>query len=283
MRVGRVRHAGRVHLARFEEDTVFLVRPERPGAFADEMVAAIAAGDDLSTGGEPVPLGTAEVLAPLRWPSKVLAIGLNYRSHAEESRQTVPEVPLVFSKATSAIVGPGEAIAWDTAASSEVDYEAELAVVIGTRASGELDDPLGHVYGYTVCNDVSARDAQFSDGQWVRGKSFDTFCPLGPWIVTPDELGDPQRRAIGTDVTTPDGARARLQESSTAMMIFPVAELIRYVARFVTLEPGDVIATGTPEGVGFARTPARFLHHGDTVSVWVDGIGELVNRCAPRG
>ena len=279
MRVGRVRYQGEVHLARDEGDQVVLMRSERDGAFADEMVEAIAAGDDLGGQGQTVAASDVEVLAPVRWPSKVLAIGLNYTSHAAEAQQELPKTPLVFSKATSSIVGPGEAISWPGENSSEVDYEAELAVVIGKRAQGEVSDPLSHVFGYTVCNDVSARDAQFADGQWVRGKSFDTFCPLGPWIVTADEFGDPQQHEIGTDITDPSGRTDRLQESSTERMIFGVADLIRYLARFITLEPGDVIATGTPEGVGFARKPPRFLTNGDSVSVWVDGIGSLVNPC----
>jgi 2-keto-4-pentenoate hydratase/2-oxohepta-3-ene-1,7-dioic acid hydratase in catechol pathway len=162
--------------------------------------------------------------------------------------------------------------------SHEVDYETELAVVIGRRAAGQVRDPMAHVLGYTVCNDVSARDAQFADGQWVRGKSFDTFCPLGPWIVTASELPNPQSLGIGCTVSG-----EKLQDGSTTEMIFPVAELVSYIARFMTLEAGDVIATGTPYGVGFARDPQRFLRDGDEVMCWVEGIGELTNPVVVRG
>jgi 2-keto-4-pentenoate hydratase/2-oxohepta-3-ene-1,7-dioic acid hydratase in catechol pathway len=198
---------------------------------------------------------------------------LNYAEHADESDMDLPSAPLLFSKPATAIVGPDEPVRWAAADSSQADYEAELAVVIGTAASGELEDPLKHIFGYSCCNDFSARDAQFADGQWVRGKSFDTFFPIGPWIVTPDEFGDPQDHAIGIDVTDPSGETVRLQDSSTKHMIFEIADIVSYIARFITLEPGDVIATGTPDGVGFARTPPRYMDDGDVMTVWVEGIG----------
>lgn len=206
-------------------------------------------------------------------PSKVLAIGLNYVDHAAESGVKPPANPLIFVKTNNSICGDGDTIRWAAADSSQVDYEAELAVVIGTKARRvPVADALDHVLGYTCCNDVSARDAQFGDQQWVRGKSFDTFCPLGPWIVTADEIPDPQNLAIRCRVNG-----ETLQDSNTAHMIFGVAELIAYCSRFMTLEVGDIIATGTPPGVGFSRTPPIYLVNGDTCEIDIEKIGVLTN------
>lgn len=279
MKLARVRHEQTSWLARIEDDSVVLLDHEADGPRADVMVDAIATSASFDGTGATVPLADVTLLAPVHRPGKIIAIGLNYSEHAEESGADLPSAPLVFSKPSTSIVGPNDPVRWRGVDCSQPDYEAEMAVVIGRAASGIVDNPLAHVFGYTCCNDVSARDAQFADGQWTRGKSFDTFCPLGPWIVTADEFGDPQNHAIGIDVTAPDGAAERLQDSHTKHMIFGVADIISYVARFITLEPGDVIATGTPDGVGFARTPPRYLAHGDSMSVWVDGIGELVNPC----
>lgn len=282
MKLARVRHGATVHLARLEGDHAVLLETESDLPRADVMVDAITSAARFDRNGNRVPLGEVELLAPVRRPGKIIAIGLNYANHASESSMEAPSAPLLFSKASSAIVGPNEAVRWTGADCQQPDYEAELAVIIGAPASGVVDDPLHHVFGYTCCNDFSARDAQFSDGQWMRGKSFDTFCPLGPWIVTPDEFGDPQNHAIGIDVTDPNGDTVRLQNGHTSNMIFGVAEIITYVARFISLESGDVIATGTPDGVGFARKPPRFMAHGDVMSVWVDGIGALTNPCVVR-
>jgi 2-keto-4-pentenoate hydratase/2-oxohepta-3-ene-1,7-dioic acid hydratase in catechol pathway len=215
------------------------------------------------------------LLAPLADPGKIVAVGLNYVDHAAESGQVLPTAPLVFTKFSSSIIGPGEAITWDPALTQAVDFEAELAVVIGRQARNVTEaDALSYVFGYTCLNDVSARDLQFGDGQWVRGKSLDTFCPMGPIIVTADEIPDPQALGIGCrigDVT--------MQEASTQDMIFGVAELVATLSRSFTLEPGDVIATGTPPGVGYFRDPKRLLADGDEVTVWVESIGDLRNPC----
>ena len=243
------------------------------------MIDSIIHGIDLTADGIRIPLAEVKLLAPVVRPGKIIAVGLNYADHADESAMDLPEVPLLFSKPATAIVGPNEPVRWSAADSSQADYEAELAVVIGTAASGEISHPMGHVFGYSCCNDFSARDAQFADGQWVRGKSFDTFFPLGPWIVTPDEFGDPQDHSIGIDVTDPTGKSVRLQDGNTKHMIFGIADIISYIARFITLEPGDIIATGTPDGVGFARTPPRSMGNGDVMTVWIDGIGQLTNPC----
>jgi 2-keto-4-pentenoate hydratase/2-oxohepta-3-ene-1,7-dioic acid hydratase in catechol pathway len=279
MKLARVRHGSAVHLARIEDGHAVLLEPEFDAPRADVMLNAIETRARLDGAGTRVSLDDVELLSPVRRPGKIIAIGLNYADHAGESAMELPKAPLIFSKPSSAIVGPGEAVRWAGADCQEADYEAELAVVIGATASGAITGPLEHIFGYTCCNDFSARDAQFGDGQWVRGKSFDTFCPLGPWIVTPDEFGDPHDHRIGIDVTDTDGATARLQDGHTSHMIFGVAEIITYVARFITLEPGDVIATGTPDGVGFARTPPRYMGNGDVMTVWIEGIGELTNPC----
>ncbi|MEY2470602.1 MAG: hypothetical protein QOF21_3300 [Actinomycetota bacterium] len=208
-------------------------------------------------------------------PSKVLAIGLNYADHARESGMTPPANPLIFVKTNNSICRDGDPIVWAGADSSQVDYEAELAVVIGRRARRVSEaDALSYVFGYTCCNDVSARDAQFGDQQWVRGKSFDTFCPLGPDIVTADEIPDPQNLRIACRVNG-----ETLQDSNTSEMIFGVAELISYCSRFMTLEPGDIIATGTPFGVGFSRNPPIFLGDGDVCEIEIEKIGVLTNPC----
>ena len=206
-------------------------------------------------------------------PSKVLAIGLNYADHAGEQAVEPPKSPLIFVKTNNSICFDGDPITWCAEDSSQVDYEAELAVVIGTKARRVSEAAaLNYVFGYTCCNDVSARDAQFGDKQWVRGKSFDTFCPLGPYIVTADEISDPQTLAIKCRVNG-----ETLQDANTSQMIFGVAQLIAYCSRFMTLEVGDIIATGTPSGVGFARTPPIYLKDGDVCEIDIEKIGVLTN------
>ena len=181
----------------------------------------------------------------------------------------------MFAKWPSSVVGHGADIRWDPALTQQVDYEAELAVVIGRTARNvSVDEALAYVFGYTCLDDVSARDIQFGDGQWVRGKSLDTFCPMGPWLVTADEIPDPQALAISCRVND-----EVVQDSHTSRMYFGVAEIISYVSRSFTLEPGDVIATGTPGGVGVFRDPPRFLGDSDVVTVEIEGIGRLVNTC----
>jgi len=211
--------------------------------------------------------------APLLNPGKLIAIGLNYVDHAAESKMTLPENPLVFTKFNSSITGPTDPIKIPTKLTKEVDYEVEFGVVIGEIARNvSLDDALNYVFGYTVINDVSARDLQFADKQWVRGKSLDTFCPMGPVIVTSDEIVDPQNVEIGCEVNG-----QILQQANTRDMIFGVAVLISELSKSFTLHPGDVIASGTPSGVGFSRIPPVYLKPGDRMRTWVEGIGELNN------
>ena len=221
------------------------------------------------------PIDEADLLAPVPRPGKVVAIGRNYREHAEEEGVEPPTAPLIFSKWPSSVVGHGADIRWHAGLTEQVDYEAELAVVIGRTARRVVvADALEHVLGYTCLNDVSARDLQFGDGQWTRGKSLDTFCPMGPVLVTSDELGDAGdlaiRCSVGDDV---------LQEARTSQMYFSVAEIVSYCSMAFTLEPGDVIATGTPSGVGAFRKPPRYLADGDRVTVEIEGIGVLENTC----
>lgn len=220
-----------------------------------------------------VPIRNTQLAAPIPRPGKVVAIGLNYVDHAKEGAVAMPTEPLVFAKFPTSVIGPGRAITWASGLTDQVDYEAELAVVIGRRAGNvALADALDYVCGYTCLNDVSARDLQFADGQWVRAKSLDTFCPIGPWIVTSDEIGDPQALRIECDVSG-----ETLQDATTADMFFSVRDLIARCSSWFTLEPGDIIATGTPPGVGYFREPRRMLADGDIVTVRIEGIGELVN------
>jgi 2-keto-4-pentenoate hydratase/2-oxohepta-3-ene-1,7-dioic acid hydratase in catechol pathway len=217
----------------------------------------------------------ADLLAPVPRPGKIVAIGRNYRDHATEEGVEPPAAPLIFAKWPSSVVGHGAEVCWDPNLTQRVDYEAELAVVIGQTARGvDVDEALDHVLGYTCLNDVSARDLQFGDGQWVRGKSLDTFCPMGPALVTADEIGDPQDLAISCSV---DGER--VQDARTSDMYFGVAEIISYCSMSFTLQPGDVIATGTPGGVGAFRDPPRYLGDGDRMTVEIERIGRLENVC----
>lgn len=209
---------------------------------------------------------------PIR-PGKIVAVGLNYADHVRETGLTTPSQPLIFSKWPSCIIGNGENIEIDRSVTERVDWEVELAVVIGSRARRTSEArALEHVFGYCVANDVSARDLQFGDGQWVRGKSLDTFCPLGPEFVTADEIPDPQNLAITTRV-----AGDLVQDSSTSEMIFSVAEIIAFCSRNFTLEAGDVILTGTPWGCGEFADPKRSLQDGELVQCEVAGIGVLAN------
>ena len=233
--------------------------------------------DSPLAGGVPAgePVAVHRLLAPLE-PTNILAIGLNYRRHAEESNMPVPERPILFIKPTSTVIGPEEAIVLPVD-SNEVDYEAELAIVIGRAARDVSEaDALDYVLGYTCANDVSARDWQLRlDRQWARGKSFDTFCPLGPAIVTTDEIPNPDALAIQMRVSG-----ETLQSSQTSDLIFSVPEIIAYLSRGMTLLPGTIILTGTPEGVGMGRTPQRWLRPGDVCEVEVEGIGILRNLVA---
>jgi 2-keto-4-pentenoate hydratase/2-oxohepta-3-ene-1,7-dioic acid hydratase in catechol pathway len=224
---------------------------------------------------EGTPMAELELLPVVPRPGKIVAIGVNYRSHAEEQGREPPSSPVIFAKFTTALIGHGADITWDPALTQAVDFEAELAVIIGRTARNvAVADALDHVLGYSCLNDVSARDLQYLDKQFVRGKSLDTFGPFGPALVTADEVPDPQVLRLRTHVSG-----ELMQDASTADMVFSVAELIAFCSRAFTVEPGDVIATGTPAGVGWFRDPKRMLRDGDEIVVEIDGVGRLVNRC----
>lgn len=222
-----------------------------------------------------VPLAGVRLLAPLERPGKFLAIGMNYRKHIAESEQLGvprPQQQFWFNKQTTCISGPFDDIV--TSVTEQLDYEVELAAVIGAPAKGvDVQNSRQHVFGYTVCNDVSARDWQFHSPTFTMGKSFDTHGPIGPWIVTADEIDDPHDLGLRCSVN----GELR-QESNTSEMVFSLWEQIAYLSTAFTLESGDLIATGTPEGVGIAMNPPSFLHPGDVVRCEIDGIGAIENR-----
>lgn len=231
-------------------------------------------------------LDSVTLLAPIPRPAKnIMCLGLNYADHVAETSAAaqrdakLPEHPIVFTKNVTSVTGPGAGIPCDPAASEQLDWEVELGVIIG-RPGYAIDagDAMDHVFGFTVINDVSARDLQFRHKQFFIGKSLDGACPMGPWIVTADEIPDPHALAIRCDVNG-----VRKQDSSTRHMIFDIPAIIATLSRGMTLEAGDIIATGTPDGVGFARTPPEFLKPGDEVVCEIEGVGTLRNSVIERG
>ncbi|MFD1539176.1 fumarylacetoacetate hydrolase family protein [Nonomuraea guangzhouensis] len=274
MRLGTAR-VGETRFAAVRRDELWYALDVPPGT---SIRAVLAEGPDEMrrlAGSAARPLPGAVPDAPVR-PGKIVAIGLNYLDHIREAGMDKPARPLMFAKFPSSVIGPGEPIVIDGDLTERVDWEVELAAVIGTPLRhASPREALAGVAGYTVANDVSARDLQFADGQWTRGKSLDTFCPLGPAIVTPDELDDPQSLRLWTTVNG-----ETVQDSSTAEMLFGIAELLAYCSRAFTLDPGDVVLTGTPWGCGEFMDPRRSLQPGDTVEVGVEGIGTLANPVA---
>ena len=235
------------------------------GGFVEDASAAL---DDAPM----VSRDSLRIVSPVPRPGKIICIGLNYRDHAEESGMPIPTSPIIFSKFHTCVISSGEAI-HIPAGSEQVDYEAELAVVIGREAKNvTAAEAMNCVFGYTNFNDVSARDFQFADGQWQRGKSCDTFAPMGPFVATKDEIPDPHNLKIRFRLNG-----MTLQDSNTEQLIFKIPELIEFLSRSITLEPRDVIATGTPPGVGFARKPPIFMKPGDVAEVEIEGLGTLSN------
>ncbi len=285
MRLATYQAAGERHVGLVDGDRITpLALP--PQALIDGVLAVVRLLADSRglpvAAGPALPLTAVHLLAPLRPRRNIWCVGRNYHAHAKELRETVFKSspadtqawPIVFTKAPECVVGPGDDVRLPGAAvSSQIDYEAELAIVIGrggrniTRA-----DAMGHVFGYTIVNDVTARDVQMRHQQWDLGKSFDTFCPLGPWVVTADELD-------GRDTRVQCWVNGELrQDARTSDLIFDLPTLIETCSRGITLLPGDIIATGTPAGVGMGFTPPRWLRAGDEVRIAIDGIGELSNR-----
>ncbi|WP_294221146.1 fumarylacetoacetate hydrolase family protein [uncultured Shimia sp.] len=249
------------------------------GEVADLAGDVLANLPDVDPESLPLAEGELRLGAPVGHVGKFLGIGLNYSDHAKEAGLEVPKEPILFMKATSAIVGPDDPVILPRG-SEKSDWEVELAVVIGKAAKYvSKDDALSHVAGYTIANDVSERSYQIErGGQWTKGKSCDSFGPLGPWLVTPDELGDVQDLGLTLDV---NGARA--QTGNTASMVFGVAEIISYLSEMMTLHPGDVIATGTPPGVGMGFKPPRFLQAGDVMELSIEGLGKQRQRVMRDG
>jgi 2-keto-4-pentenoate hydratase/2-oxohepta-3-ene-1,7-dioic acid hydratase in catechol pathway len=243
-----------------------------PGDFEHARIIAGSIFDRYDVTEKRVRIG--KLLPPVEAPN-ILALGLNYRSHADETNISYPDIPVVFIKATNSLVGAGSTILLPKAGPDQVDYEAELAVIIGRKVKNIApDQAMDAILGYTCGNDVSARDWQIhkQKKQWARGKSFDTFCPLGPWLVTREDIPDPGNLRIMTILNG-----EVLQDSSTSQMIFDVPAIVSHLSQSMTLYPGTVILTGTPEGVGFTRQPPVFLQDGDTVTIRIDRIGELTN------
>lgn len=255
-----------------------------PGSMADLLAggdAALAAlrsaAREAAAAGRPGEIDSSRVTAPVPRPGKIMAVGLNYRDHVEEQggKVKIPERPMLFAKFPTAVIGDGETVEWDPRLTDAVDIEAELGVVIGRTARRVNEaEALDHVLGYTCINDVTARDLQYGDKQFVRGKSLDTFCPMGPALVTRDEIPD-----AGTlDVRSWRNGEL-MQESNTSNLIFDVSFLVSFCSQAFTLEPGDVICTGTPSGVGYFREPPVLMGEGDVMTVEVEGIGRLTNPC----
>jgi 2-keto-4-pentenoate hydratase/2-oxohepta-3-ene-1,7-dioic acid hydratase in catechol pathway len=237
-----------------------------------QALAAIAGSENTH------PLTSVKLRAPIPHPRKLICVGLNYRDHALETNSPIPDVPTIFNKFATAVIGPGDDIVLPRVSKSP-DYEAEFAFVIGLGGRHiAAEDWRKHMFGYTLINDVSARDYQRATTQWLMGKTFDTFAPMGPWIVTADEIADPHSLDIQLEI---DGEI--LQNSNTRELIFKIPELIAFLSSVFTLEPGDIVSTGTPAGVGVARNPQRFLRPGEEVTVRIPGIGELVNPVVAEG
>jgi len=241
--------------------------------FLEKAKIAVAAGDKSNFA--VLKRESVKIAAPVPRPGKIICIGLNYRDHAEESGMEIPKSPVVFSKFATSVLAAREPIVIPNR-SVQVDYEAELAFVIGRKAKNvKKADAINYVFGYTNFNDVSARDFQFADGQWQRGKSCDTFAPVGEFVATTDEIEDPHNLRIQFRLNG-----KVLQDSSTRELIFKIPELIEFLSETMTLEPGDIVATGTPPGVGFARRPPIFLRSGDAAEVEIEGLGILSNPVA---
>ena len=269
MKIAQYYDKDRIRLGRIEGENVI------PIDFQGDMISFINSRSDLRDSGEPVSIDGIRFAPSVSRPSKIIGIGLNYRDHINESKGKVPEIPMIFAKFPNTLLGHKGQITWNSNLTRKVDFEAELAVIIGKEIyECPEDEAMEGVFGYTCGNDVSARDLQFADGQWVRGKSPDTFCPLGPWVVTSEEIVDPHSLGIKSLLNG-----RIMQDSNTSLMLFKLPSLISFLSRSFTLVPGDVILTGTPHGVGCFREPSVYMKDGDEIVVEIEGVGRLENSC----
>lgn len=251
----------------------FLQGGEAAQQAAGEVLEWAASGDEVEGQSFAYALADVKIGPPVPNPGKIVCLGRNYADHSHEQNLEPPKSPILFVKFSSSVIGPGESITWPADASQKVDYEAELAVVIGRTARNvPAEEAFDYVAGYTIADDVTARDVQKADGQWIRGKSFDTFCPMGPYLVTPDEVGDPEQLSIRCRVNGD-----LRQDSNTGHLVFGISELIAFITKTASLLPGDVILTGTPGGVGVHMDPPVFLKPGDEVEVEIEKLGVLRN------
>lgn len=273
-----------VHLGAVKDDRIVNLHRASAGELPNDMLEFLKAGevamqtarDVLAKADDGISADSVKLLSPVTNPSKIIAIGLNYMDHIREADIGVPELATMFCKYPSAIIGTGADIHWSRGLTQQVDYEAELAVVIGKVAKDVSEaNAYDYIAGYMNCNDVSARDLQFRPGdQWLRGKCLDSFCPLGPYLVTSDEIDDPHKLSIKCKLNG-----QLMQDSNTHEMIYRIPYLIQYLSEAFTLLPGDVIATGTPHGVGAFRDPPIWLGNGDVVTVEIEGLSALTNHC----
>ena len=271
-------------LGAVSDDRIIDLHQDSHGELPEDMLGFLQLGDSamqtarelIATTRGDIELTSVKLLSPITNPSKVVAIGLNYMDHVRECNMDIPDLATMFCKYPSAIIGDQEEIRWSSSLTQKVDYEAELAVVIGKTAKNVSEaDAHAYIAGYMNCNDVSARDLQLRAGdQWLRGKCLDSFCPLGPYLVTREEINDPQKLSIQCRVN--DQLR---QDSNTAEMIYKIPYLMHYLSEAFTLLPGDVIVTGTPHGVGAFRDPPIWLQAGDIVEISIEGLGSLTNQC----
>jgi len=287
LRIGTIRRGGSYLAALIDsEGTSVSVMPQSGAAPAGGLLGLIKSGArlDALTGEAPGPIASADLVAPIPHPARnIFCVGKNYAEHAKELagslfQDSEPPFPIVFSKVPETVIGPGAPIEIDPAVSTAIDYEVELAVIIGREGRNiSKADALSHIWGYTIVNDITARDIQKRHSQWLLGKSLDGFCPMGPWAVTADEID-----LSNTGVRTYVNGELR-QSANTRDLIFDIPTLIETISNGITLKPGDIIATGTPAGVGMGFDPPRYLKPGDVVRVEIDGIGALENPVVERG
>ena len=273
MKIAQFHQENRLRLGQIQDEGII------PIDFYGDMIAYINSDKRAYTqSSSTIPLSQVRLAPAVTRPAKIIGIGLNYKDHAAEQHVKLPDTPKIFAKFPNTLIGHNDPITWHTNITKQVDFEAELAVIIGKTARNCPEEhALDMVFGYTCANDVSARDIQFTNAQLVCGKSLDTFCPLGPWIVTRDEIPDPDKLKIRCWLND-----KLMQDSHTGLMIFSVPSLISFISHRMTLEAGDIILTGTPTGVGAFRTPPVFLKAEDTLTIEIEGIGRLINTCQPR-